>query len=268
MSFFHFPLPLLFCDGDYHATLQRISSWCCYSEGIRIHADLSDQDAKETLSGKSYPHSFVLSNRSHRELLLGCDFLNVSPGGADGMLERCDASRRVIEKFERADPSGKRSPLVFVDTGLFWKCHDEGDPSWRHFSAICAINSIIGMNNFRPVLIRREMIQARMTGHKSMAHFEAAHSHIRKSSRPELISTSRLRTTLDALEIQGFFIRIPATRRRTFFATAKKADKTPQDRTELLKEIKAKLDRAAELKARHNLDREFLGTRKPEAIPF
>jgi len=212
--FFTFPLSLLYPSEDYKSTLQRIVCYCVVTVGSKSAESLDEEVAEQIIERKHKPRDFRDCQR-HREIILGAERLNVTLPNIGTVIKCADEARKLIETIEAQCGT---SPLVFVGAPLFWGCHDKHSPTYRDFTVLCAVNSVIGLKRQTPVLIRRELICARAAGCKTRAAYERV-THPRFQRRP-LLTISQLKTTLENLEKAGMFVRIIGSPRMTYFSKA------------------------------------------------
>src|SRR5262245_12003724 len=99
---------------------------------------------------------------------------------------------------------------------LIWNTK-EGEFSWRHFSVLAAIYSVIG-DNVKPVLINRNMIRCRALGYKTPGVMTTALSERTDGARP--LTDPQIKYDLDRLQQWGYFARVnPAAHsRRAYFS--------------------------------------------------
>ncbi|PYK79483.1 MAG: hypothetical protein DME38_06615 [Verrucomicrobia bacterium] len=95
---------------------------------------------------------------------------------------------------------------VRIATYLLWEAHNNTGISYREFSILCAINSVIGKQRFIPKGITEPSIRVRAAGYKSwkIAQSELASDQSRAAS---FLSPHQVRYTLEQLHSRHFFAR-------------------------------------------------------------
>lgn len=226
-TFFTFPLCLLaMTERPEKRRLQLIISHAIERAGVG-----SPQIGDERIGQYIGEHKLTKYNSTqrHNDIIRGAIVCGVNIHDVANIVRECDEATTFVSYRE-----GRygRDPLVFIATDLFWGCHDRDDPCYRDFTAICAINSIVGFKKF-PVLIRRSMITARQLGFKTPAIMAAELGTQPKLSAPHPLTTRQLRTTLNHLEQMDLIRRYQASRTCVYFSTTLAYDelkKAVQDR--------------------------------------
>ena len=196
--FLTFPLCLLAMparpkdpEGSRKRRLQHIVSYSLYRAGISSGAEKID---RQTLLAYAQERACGNIQTKEREAIVrGAIVCGVTIGSVDGTARQKDAATAFIDEHQAAYGT---DPLVFVSTELFWMCHNDGEPSYRDFTLLCGINSMVGLRE-TPVLIRRVMLQARQLGYKSPTVMRAANPN----ATP--LTVQQLRDALDRLELRG-----------------------------------------------------------------
>lgn len=236
-KFFTFPLPLLaFPYLNPKDALSDVTSYCCYTVGKRtMEAHGEDQDTVEEIIGRTKaPDNYNAESEDHRSLLLGAETLNVCIRSCVACLARANDAIEKVRKMEAAVGS---SPLVFVGANLLWDCVAD-KISFRDFTVICAVNSVLGQAT-KPKVIRRTLLRARAAGFKTPEAY-ASYSKAREaeieeekgsrkknwarlapatSNKPRpMLTVDELRHTLDRLEKRGLIFRFQASPRCVYFS--------------------------------------------------
>jgi hypothetical protein len=182
-GYFQFPLCLLAFGSDYKDRLQHIVSYCVCERAQRLS------------------HSFMASDDPGMDR--GASFLKVNIGSREATIDRWQSATRFIEIWEERHG---RDALVRIATKLLWEAHNDTGLSYREFSLLCAINSIIGYRRFRPIRITEDSIRVRAAGYKSwtVAHREVACD---KSRRGQVLTKHEVRYALERLHQRGLFAR-------------------------------------------------------------
>ena len=183
-GYFHFPLCLLAFREDHKERLQHIVSYCLY------------QEAKRT--NPKFPRS--ARNGSLEE---AANFLGVNIRSPDNTISRWREADSFVRRWERR--YGKDA-FVRIGTTLLWEAHDNSGVSYREFSVLCAINSIIGKLRSVPKRITEPRIRVRAAGFKS---WDVAKSELPsdESRKTRLLTVDQVRYTLENLHARKFFAR-------------------------------------------------------------
>jgi hypothetical protein len=207
-TFLTFPLCLLSAEGS---EKQRLELLICHAmERAGTGSDIPDSRVME-----SEVVGFDRNNERHKQIVRGAIVINVSLRNVQSNVHGCCEARRFIEEMQRKHGP---DPLVFISSELFWGCRDREEPTYREFSTLCAVNSVIGFKKY-PVLVRRKMIIARQLGFKSSAVMKSELRTLPKRQRPEPLTTRQLRDTLDRLESRDLLVRCQASPRNVYFST-------------------------------------------------
>jgi hypothetical protein len=183
-GYFQFPLCLLAFRSEYKDRLQHIVSYCLLEHEqrlIRASADVAGNTA----------------------LFEAAKFLHVSITSPDATIDRWKAATRFIRQRE-----GRygRDASVRIATALLWEAHDNTGLTYREFSILCAINSVIGNRRSAPRRITEPSIRVRAAGFKSwkVANYELARDQSRKA---QLLTPHQVRYTLERLHERKLFAR-------------------------------------------------------------
>lgn len=250
-TFLCFPLCLLALDKPEKERLQVIISHALH----RVGASRAWVDAAAVIGYVAARKGigFQSHNELHMRLVHGAIVLNVEIEDLSGCANCCEEATQFASNLELRYG---RSPLVFIASRLFWGCHNNGRPSYRDFSTLCAVNSVTGFKK-TPVLIRRVMVTARQLGYKTPAVMMAELPH-RKDQRP--MSTGELRGTLDRLECTELLSRCQASPRNVYFSTTLSPE-------ELRKQVEGIVTRKGKVQLRRELDRAAMQPRtRPEPL--
>jgi hypothetical protein len=183
-GYFQFPLCLLASGEDYKERLQHIVSYCVY------------QQAKRT--NPKFPRS--ARNGSLEE---AANFLGVNIGSPDSTISRWREADSFVRYWEQRYGKDAR---VRIGTTLLWEAYDNSGVSYREFSILCALNSIIGKRRSVPKRITEPRIRVRAAGFKS---WDVAKSELPsdESRKARLLTVDQVRYTLENLHERKFFAR-------------------------------------------------------------
>ena len=182
-GYFQFPLCLLAFDTDYKDRLQHISSFC-----LCEHAQRLDRTWANT--------------RSNAALDEAAEFLHVKIGSHATTKQRWEAAAAFIH---RRQARYGRDAFVRIATPLLWEAHNNTGITYREFSILCAINSVIGQSN-SPRRITEPSIRVRAAGFKSWTIANRA-LRSERSRNARLLTPHQVRYTLEKLHERKFFAR-------------------------------------------------------------
>jgi hypothetical protein len=183
-GYFHFPLCLLAFGDDYKSRLQHIVSYCLCEQARRAHRNFANLPEKNALLDDA------------------ATFLNVTIASHPCTIDRWKEAIRFVFQWECQNG---RDASVRIATLLLWEAYNNAGLSYREFSILCAINSIIGSRRSIPRRITEPSIRVRAAGFKS---WETA-----KCSMPDLdlkrrlLTTHQVRYTLEKLHERKLFAR-------------------------------------------------------------
>ncbi len=155
-------------------------------------------------------------NPLHRAIVVGKSTLGVTGGSVEDFLA---GHKRIADFICSMEEKFGRFPSVRIRNDIFWDAvRDAREPgcgmSWRNFSALCAVYSILGDKSY--MRICRDRIIAAALGCKSSKIMPRMMRH--RQDRAKALTVKELRITLDKLEKEGFFCRAHPSRRRTYFS--------------------------------------------------
>src|SRR6516162_1735461 len=182
-GYFQFPLCLLALSEDYKERLESIVSHC-----------LCEQARREN---PKFPKA-----RRIASLDKAAEFLHVNIGRHQDTMDRGKEAASFVDQWECRN--GK-DPLVRIATTLFWEAHDNTGLTYREFSILCAINSIIGSRP-TPMRITEPRIRVRAAGFKS---WKIAQSELptKEAREAKLLTVDQVRYTLSKLHQRRFLAR-------------------------------------------------------------
>ena len=143
MTYFTFPLCLLAYLDSPEDRIDTIINYCCGELGKAQVAKLRPHQVTLLVDDYVTAHNLEFDNSLIQiEQVIGAKLLNVviSDLKAD-CLSRIEASSFVTH----AERLYGGSPLVFVGASLLWGLYQDNNPSWREFSTLAAVKSIICM---------------------------------------------------------------------------------------------------------------------------
>jgi hypothetical protein len=178
-GYFQFPLCLLAFRSDYKDLLQHVVSYCLCEHAQRLKRTSADVPG----DGALYE---------------AAEFLHVNISSPDATIDRWKAATRFIRQWQRRYG---RDASVRIATALLWEAHDNTGLTYREFSILCAINSVIGNKRSVAIRITEPSIRVRAAGFKSwkVANVEPGAS--------QLLTPHQVRYTLERLHQRKFFAR-------------------------------------------------------------
>jgi hypothetical protein len=183
-GYFQFPLCLLAFGKSDKDRLQHIVSYCLCEQARRTNPKFPKSARKTSLDEAA-------------------TFLAVTIGSHESTINRWKQGDSFVCQWERR--YGKDA-LVRIGTTLLWEALSNTGLTYREFSILSAINSIIGRRRFVPKRITEPSIQVRAAGFKS---WKVAHSELpsEKSPKTGLLTAHQVRYTLEKLHERKFFAR-------------------------------------------------------------
>jgi hypothetical protein len=179
-GYFQFPLCLLAFGDDYKQRLETIVDYCVCEEARRINRKLPQGARNASLD-------------------TAADFLHVNVS-REYAINRWKEANSFIGPWERR--YGKDA-FVRVGTTLLREACNNTGLSYREFSILCAVNSIIGKRRSVPKRITEPSIRVRAAGYKSWKIAKAELS----SGDSRLLTVDQVRYTLKKLHQRRFFAR-------------------------------------------------------------
>jgi hypothetical protein len=178
-GYFQFPLCLLGFGEDYKERLQKIVNYCLYEQAQRT------KSARTASLNRAATFFGVTIECLHKDIIS----------------EWKEANAFVCQWEGRYGTD----PLVRIGTTLLWEAHDNTGLTYREFSVLCAINSIIG-NRSTPMRITEPSIRVRAAGFKS---WNVVKSELPSEAliKEKLLTCDRVRYTLKKLHQRKFFAR-------------------------------------------------------------
>lgn len=208
--YFQFPISALSYGLDIRNRWTHVLSKACLDYGYKA----SNKAPLEIVLGKINAYlananvsNFDLKNQAHLALLFGAAQLDVNlTGDIPDHLERAE------EAWQHCQPHP--FPIVRIRADLWFKTFTpekyEHPISLREFAVICAIYAGIGSKPYTKLTHRR--IRSLASGYAESSKIESEHLH------PIKLSSRQIRTTLDALEANGFFAKFTYNRGECFYS--------------------------------------------------
>jgi hypothetical protein len=208
-TFFQFPLCLLSLPETQDRT-QAMMYYAIIEHGRKAAVDMKIADLVDAIDGDGLPGRFRRTDRTHLELAYGNKLIVITGGDAVMAAECRDRCAGHVHQYERKHG---RDAVCRMRRDLLFSVRD-GGMTWRDFSTLAAVYSIIGGKPF-PVLVHRSMIQARGLGYKSPSIMQA---EIAGRDDVSPLTEKQIRLTLDSLECAGWFARVQASARKVYFS--------------------------------------------------
>lgn len=211
-KYFQFPLYALAYGSDSKQRLNDIIDYCCVEVGTKESAEMAlneKKEAAEELSAK--PQGYNPTHQNHLALVIGMKMLNVCNGNAQGMLNAHGSVRNFVQLMTTQHGP---SPLVRIRSDLFWGAF-KGEMSYRRFSVLCAVYSVIGSKDY--CRVTRDRIIAGALGYKSAGMMNPDLLATR-FDEAEKLTENQVRRTLDELESASLFARVQVSKRKVVFS--------------------------------------------------
>jgi hypothetical protein len=183
-GYFQFPQCLLAFGEDYKERLPAIISYCLCEQAMRTNPKFPKSARKTSLDEAAA-------------------FLRVMIGSHESTIRQWKEADSFVRRWER--DYGKDA-LIRIATSLLWEAHNNTGVSYREFSILCAINSIIGSRS-TPMRITEPSIRVRAAGFKS---WKIAKAKLPSDESPKetLLTPHQVRYTLEKLHQRKFFARV------------------------------------------------------------
>ena len=182
-GYFQFPLSLLGYGGDKEETLNAILSYNIVEYARRTGKSIT----RKTLKG------------AQKALGVEC---------ADPLAHE-ERWRRAAAFVQRRERAYGKDAFVRIGCQLVWDCLN-GSLSYRDFSLICAINSVLGRSK-KPRRITEPDVRVRAAGYKSWKDFQA--DVPAEQRKAKLLTEDKVRYSLERLHKRKFFARIRVSAR-------------------------------------------------------
>lgn len=214
--YFQFPLWVLSYGKDVRERMDDLIGWCVMDAGRKARLSVDESVVQAKIASQSMPADFNEELEDHISVMLGLSMLNVSSGSVLNIIREWTKLEQHIRHF---DSIYGTSPFVRIRSDLFWEgVNDARQPgcgfSWREFSVLCAVYSIVGDKPFMRVI--HDRIVAASLGYKSVAVMKMEPRHRKDKAVP--LTESQIKTTLTKLEADGWFIRLQTSPRKVFFS--------------------------------------------------
>lgn len=203
--YFQFPLCLLALGYEWSDLLNRIITFGLMHVGrsaikqdgeSKWRADPEEmvEMAEDELS---VPLDYDHEKEDHRAVVVGCHVCDVVTSYAEANIEQASVTQLRVQKW---DQRFGRGPTVRIRSRSLFRIRDKKSMSEREFRVLCAVYSKIG-NARGPVRMKLDEVRIRASGFKSQKNYEEAGQPV------ELLTSKRIRKTLDDLWVLGFFSR-------------------------------------------------------------
>jgi len=214
--FLQFPISALSYGPDPKTRLNEIVDYCVIEQGRNLAKttlpEMTTAWIQQTTHGE-LPEDFNPAYETHRELFLGCRALGIQYRRIGSHQAAHDRVAKAVRSLEWIHGP---SSLVRIKTDWIFKARD-GAMSYRDFSILAALYCAIG--NHKARIIRRSTLPALALGYKVKAF---------RADGPKLLGSrtdgakpwteSQIKTTLEKLRMDGYFARVNANRRSTYYS--------------------------------------------------
>lgn len=182
-GYFQFPLCLLALSEHYKERLQTIVSYCLFKEAGR--------------KNPRFPKSRAVASLDQAAIFFGFTI-----AWHEFVASKWEEANRFVRQWEARH--GKDA-FVRIGATLWSEAHDNTGLTYREFSVLCAINSIIG-NRSAPTRITEPRIRVRAAGFKSWNVVKSELSS-EESIEEKLLTPHQVRYTLEKLHQRQLFAR-------------------------------------------------------------
>jgi len=153
-----------------------------------------------------------VGSKSRKSLATAATALNINYTNVSEATEQGERAKTYVENFELRHG---RDAFVRIGSNIFWECY-KASLTYRDFSIICALNSIIGASK-RPKRVTEPSIRVRAAGYKSWNVLRAEVSEDRWPAI--LLSRDKIRYSLSVLHGRGLFARARIGARTVMYMT-------------------------------------------------
>jgi hypothetical protein len=147
-----------------------------------------------------------LGGKNRKSIATAAEVLGVSYGNLSSAVPSWQEAHDYVERFQSRHGT---DALVRIGAALLWDCR-KGALSYREFSILCALNSIMGRSK-SPKRITQPAVRIRAAGYKSWSVATA------EAATAKLYSEDQIYRTLNRLEKRGFFARARISTRTVLF---------------------------------------------------
>jgi hypothetical protein len=218
-KFLQFPLCLLGVPVTGNAEeigrdrMSAILHYAIVEHGRKVSADATLDELQELaaeIPEGDLPGGFDRNRRGHLEYVKGSKLLGVIRGGIPRAF---DHHAQCTEYVGGQAARHGRDAVCRMRMDAVLEAMT-GSMTWRDFSVLAAVFSVIGWKPF-PVLVHRSMIRARGLGYKSPSVMQA---ELVGRNDVQPLTEKQIRLTLDSLESSGWFARVQASARKVYFS--------------------------------------------------
>ena len=224
-TFFQFPLCALAYGQAVTARLDAIIDYAVVEAGssslAKRSAEHQYQFLQFSLQAEGVPRDFKEYLPQHRAALIGAEIIGVKYSCMASVMDRWQAINRHITDFERRYG---RDAKVRIKKDWLFATRDGKGISYREFSVLCAIYSVIGQKDL--AIVTRENIRRRALGYRTAAIMKA---ELRtRADKGQPLTERQLRDTIARLHENLFFARCTVARRITYYSIRLKEEELRQ----------------------------------------
>ena len=213
--YFQFPLCALAFGQTVDARLNAILDYSVVEAGSKLFRKLTVERQREFLHGKtaSQTNPSGINPNDWRQCAAsyGAYVIGVTYHGFNLIIERHGQLRDYVAKFEARHG---RDALVRIKQRWLFNARDGHGLTYREFSVLCAIYSVIGIKELAQVTQPR--IRRRALGYRTAAIMQAELP--RRADKAQPITERQLRDTIARLHRNKFFARCTVARRITYYS--------------------------------------------------
>jgi len=213
--YFQFPLCALSFGPTLDERLNAIITYSVAEAGSRLFRKLTAAEQQDFLAQRRQagpmPSGFNKHSWVHQATLFGAQALNVTLGHFVGLVDEYHRLREYIAAFEARHG---RDAKVRIKTAWLFAARDHRGISYREFSVLCGIFSVIGDKKL--AIITRNRIRRCALGYRTQAIMDSELP--RRTDKAHPLTERQLRDTIEQLHRNRFFARCTVARRITYYS--------------------------------------------------
>lgn len=212
--YFQFPISALSFGLNKESGWYALLDWACWEYGIKVLVNTPDHIVIAEVNAYLAQHKECSANPklpAHRALVLGLARLHVRASGT--IHKRLENAQEV-----RTHCAAAPYPLVRIRADIWWKAFtpesSDAPISFREFVVLCAVYAGIGSKPYAK--LSHKYLRCLASGFPKWKDFISKQKE--SSSKSLFLSARQIRTTLDALEANGFFAKFTYNRGECFYS--------------------------------------------------
>ena len=214
-TYLQFPLCALSFGQTEKGRLNAILDYAVVEAGSKLFSKLTINDRNRFLfirnESGDLPSGFDANCELHVAALYGARCLGVTYRDVRSLIESHDSLVSHVSKFESRHG---RDPTVRIRTEWLFDVRDARGLTYREFSVLCAIFSVIGKKTMAKVTQLR--IRRRALGYRSLEILVAEMDN--RPDKARALTVRQAKDTIARLHCNRFFSRCTVARRFTFYS--------------------------------------------------